>query len=122
MRYILLLAFVACLLSCKSNKNNNQVVADYNGKYPRVDKLFAVYLDTSGFKIPGLVLRRIDKTVKWDSIQKKDIVITDTLWGVQRVFYPKDTTKKPSLEWFQIGKDSVNTHVENINVDSLLKK
>lgn len=122
MRKVILFVIVVFAFSCKPDKKNNQATDLYNGKYPRTDRLFAVYLDTSGLKIPGIVLRQISKVIKYDSAAKIETIITDTLWGVQRIMYPKDTTKQPSLEWFVIGKDSVNTHVENISIDSLIKK
>jgi hypothetical protein len=79
-----------------------------------------------------ILLRVIQKTIKYDSAKKKDIIIIDTFWGFKKIVPMLDSlgnVKKDSSgrtfvneAWFPIGKDSVNWRIEGIPVDSLLKK
>lgn len=95
-------------------------------------KIIAAYkLPTGGMDI-GIILRVISKEVRTDSVTKKDAIVVDTLFGRPVTVPMVDSTGTPRLDslgkplltvaYFPIGKDSVNWRVENISVDSLLKK
>lgn len=95
-------------------------------------RLFAVVIDTSGKKIPTIVLRVISEAIKLDSATKKKVIAYDTIFGVERTFQLKDSLNKPLKDslgnfkygtgYFPIGKDSVNTGVCGQPIDSLIKK
>jgi len=82
-----------------------------------------------GKKRIGEVLEITRDDIKRDSITKEKTIITYTIYAVWENFF--DSTGKPikrligkdSLpgSWMRISNDSVNTHVENIPIDSLLK-
>lgn len=111
-----------------------------DGAYPKEkevpkegqSRIFAVVTDTNGVKFPTIVLRLITKSIKYDSLTKKDIVGVDTFYGVERKVPVLDSLKKPKLDstglplfttgYFMIGKDSVNTDVCNKPIDTLIKK
>lgn len=90
--------------------------------------LVGIITDTSGTRYLGVAKRRI---VGY-SINGKLTMGSDTLVGVFRTMPFLDALKQPLKTkdgrdsvwnaWFVIGKDSVNFHVENISIDSLLKK
>jgi hypothetical protein len=86
-----------------------------------------------GKKMIGDVLRITGDAIKIDSVKKTKSIVTDTAYFFMAIVPVLDpVSKKPlktkngldSLEsrWQSISKDSVNTHVENISVDTLLKQ
>ena len=91
----------------------------------------AVY-QSQGIKKLDWVLRVNDDKVKTDSITGKKSIVSETLYGAWMVIPYLDSLKqtlktkagKDSVfaGWIAISKDSVNTHIENIPIDSLLKK
>lgn len=95
-------------------------------------RLFAIVLDTSGKKIPTIVIRVISEAIKFDSITKQKTIGYDTVFGVERSFQLRDSLNKPIKDslgnprygtgYFAIGKDSVNTNVCGQPIDSLIKK
>lgn len=122
----LFVLFAAILFSCNSKNTVNTDSPKQDVKYPLREKIFAVYTDTgSGKKVPAIVMRVIQKAIKYDSLTKKDVITIDTIFGVERVFQSGvDSLGKPkySVDYFLIGKDSVNWKVQGISVDSLTKK
>lgn len=112
---ILILSFPSC-----SNKETKPPI-------PQVGeaKIFAVVLDTNGRKIPAIVVRLIKETIKTDSSTNKKSIVYDSLYGIERIYQTGlDSLGKPKYAtgYFLIGKDSVNTNVSNIPLDSLTKK
>ncbi len=95
-------------------------------------KLLAIYTDSAGNKVPMVVLRVIAVRPNFDSTKGKYEVITDTFWGVEKRYPLMDSLKRPMLDslknqlygsgWVKVGKDSINTHIENISLDSLTKR
>ena len=91
----------------------------------------AVY-QSKGTKKLDWVLRVNEDKVKTDSATGKKTIVTETLYGVCMVIPYLDSLKqtlktkngKDSVfaGWIAISQDSVNTHIENISIDSLLKK
>lgn len=117
---LILIGLVTLLFnSCGSNDKSTQP--------PPIGeaKIFAIALDTNGKKFPTIIIRVINKAVKYDSLNKKDIITIDTIYGVER-FYQNgvDSLGRPKMfnGYFPIGKDSVWTNVCNTPLDSLLKK
>lgn len=120
---IFLTPYIAC--------NNNEKI---KAKEPALGetKILAIYTDTAGNKTPMVVLRIIGVRPNFDTTIGNYKVITDTFWGVERRYPLYDSLKRPLLDslkrplygsgWVTVGKDSINTHVENISVDSLTKK
>lgn len=95
-------------------------------------RLFAIILDTSGKKVPVIVLRVTTKGIKYDSTTKQDKIVYQEIFGVERSFPILDSLKHPIKDslgnirygsaWFPIGKDSVELDVCSKNIDSLIKK
>lgn len=91
----------------------------------------AVY-QKDGFKKLDWVLRLNEDKIKTDSATGKKSIVSETLYGVWTIVPYLDSLKqqlktkagKDSVfaGWIAISKDSVNTHIENISIDSLLKK
>jgi len=111
---ILILSFPSC-----SNKETKQPI-------PQVGeaKIMAVYIDSTGKKVPAIMLRVIKEGIKYDSIKKEKKIVYDTLYGYEKVYVNGvDSSGKPkyTIGYFQISKDSVNTNVSNIPLDSLTK-
>lgn len=96
-------------------------------------KIIAVYKN-NGIKTLDVLIRKITKSVKYDSLTRKDIIKIDTLWGYPRQIFWTDSSGKqkrdslgrplynPNPMYILISKDSVNSNVANISVDSLVKK
>lgn len=127
----IIIALSLVIIACNSGKGKDNQLPPKEG----VSKVFAVYTDSKGNKIASIVLRVIEKKVIYDSATKTDRVGYDTIWGIPTNIPILDSvTNKPKLDslgyviyrpepaYYRIGKDSVNTHVENIPLDSLLKK
>lgn len=97
-------------------------------------KLLGVVTERDSSKTILIVLRRIIKVVKYDSVKKKDYISYDTIVGRpisvpevdslgHAIFGADGKPKvKPNPEYISFSKDSVSFKVENISVDSLLKK
>ena len=91
----------------------------------------AVY-QSKGIKKLDWVLRVNEDKIKTDSATGKKSIVSETLYGVWTVVPYLDSLKQPLKTkagkdslfagWIVISKDSVNTHIENISIDSLLKK
>jgi len=91
----------------------------------------AVY-QKDGIKKLDWVFRINEDKVKIDSVTGKKSIVTETLYGVWMVIPYLDSLKQPLktkagkdsifVGWIAISRDSVNTHIENISIDSLLKK
>lgn len=118
-------------LSFCNNKSKKEVEIPKEGTI----KILAVYIRPDSTRTLDIVLRQIVKRVRYDSASKRDIIAIDTLWGIPMTVdlvgadgkpIIDSITRKPKInpqvQYILIGKDSVNTHVENISVDSLLKK
>lgn len=102
---------------------------------PSSEKILAVYIRKDSVRVIDILLRVIQKTVKYDSLKKKDVIMVDTLFGIPLYLPMKDNigkdildsiTKKPKINtvptYVSYPSDSIIWHVENISVDSLLKK
>lgn len=98
---------------------------------PGKEIIAAVY-QKDGLKKLDWVLRLNEDKVKTDSATGKKSIVSETLYGVWMVITYLDSLKQPLKTkagkdsvfagWVAISKDSVNTHIENIPIDSLLKK
>lgn len=131
MKHLILLYLV--ISSCNNGGKETKLEANTNHPPIGATKIIAVYIDLNGNKTPGVIGRVIDKVIKYDSVNKKDFITYDTAYGIERQVPERDSlnrviidslTNKPKMIWVwaKIGKDSVNTHIENIPLDSLLKK
>lgn len=99
-----------------------------------VAKIVAVYTKPDGSKVLEVMLRQITKSIKYDSVLKKDVVVVDTLFGFPIPVPLVDSVGKekkdslghlvyrPNPAYIQIGKDSVIWQISGIPTDSLLKK
>jgi len=118
---------VGCIGNNKKKKN------DLVAKEGQV-KIFAVYTRKDSARVLYAFIRQIVKGVKYDSANGKDIIVIDTNWFLPVVVPLIDSSGKaifdsagnpkinPVPEYILIPKDSVNYRIENISVDSLLRK
>lgn len=117
------------LIGCNGgNKKVNEV--------PKIgdSKIVGIYIKRDGTKVLDILFRRISKTIKTDSITKKDVIVIDTLYGMPIVIKAVDSVGNilktrdgkdsinPQPVYVPITKDSINTFVSNIPIDSLLRK
>jgi|GEM_PF-3702351 len=94
-------------------------------------RVMGVYTNSAGQKVPTIFLRVIKVSMAFDSVNEKYSHKVDTLWGIEKSVPVLDSLnhpKKDSLNnpiyksyWAVVSKDSVNTHVENIPLEILLK-
>lgn len=124
-------ALVLVIMLCSCGRS---VVKDK--EVPRVGdaRILGVYTKRDGSKQVDILFRRIYEAIKYDSIKKEKIIVTDTLFAfpvtIKQVdsvgHILKDREGKDSINpnpvYVPIGKDSVRTDVSNIPVDSLLRK
>lgn len=97
-------------------------------------KILAVYKDSFGAKHLDVLIRIIKVETVYDSSQMKYKVSFDTTWGVTKMFPILDSaTQKQKTDslgnkmfqsvWVRLDSDKhPNWHIENRDVDSLLKK
>lgn len=127
---IAILILVCCLPSCFGKKESKT-------ETPKVgmEKIIAVYTLRDSTRVVDIMIRNITKQIKYDSALGKDLIVIDTIWGYPVDIALRDSTGKivyeadgktpkidPVRQYRIIPKDSVNWHIENINVDSLTKK
>lgn len=125
-----LLCLILAILyaSCKGESKENELPTTGDAK------IIAVFTKRDGTKQIDILLRRIFETIHTDSVTKKKTIVFDTLYGQPFIVKATDSTGKilkaingqdslsPNPVYAPINKDSVNTKIENISVDSLLKK
>jgi len=119
----ILTVITVLLMSCKAPVKET---TEPNGKF------LAVYIDKQGNKRVGEVLRVTKDDIKYDSATGKKSIVSKTLVGyltfipqkdsLGKVLKTKNGTDSLGGGWQLISKDSVNFHIENIPIDSLLKK
>lgn len=117
------LLILAVLLSCNSKQHKPRVKEG-------VEKIVGVYT-VNKTKNLAILLRKISKVVKFDTVEMQDAMFVDTVWGYPSMVPIKDSLGKPvldslkqpkmSVQYVILPKDSVNWKVENINVDDLIK-
>lgn len=111
--------FIAILMfSCKDKKEETPTAE------VGTHKIIAVRTHPDSTREAKVLYRTIGKTISYDSTKKKDEIIVDTVWQEEFPVKVKDSTGKDTFQfrYLRVPKDSVDWHVENIDVDSLLKK
>lgn len=124
MKQLLLIATIFLASCYGKTENKTKLLA---GK----EIIPAVY-QKDGLKKLDWVLRLNEDKVKTDSATGKKSIVSETLYGAWMVIPYLDSLKQPLKTkagkdsvfsgWIVISRDSVNTHIENISIDSLLKK
>lgn len=122
--FVLLLSVASCGTNQKQDKPESV-------SHKRLVALFT----ENGEKKVGILELFIQDKIKVDSVTKIKSIVTDSVWLNVYLQPVMDTTKTPHVvlknskgqdSLFKYGiiiaKDSVSTRVENIDVDSLLKK
>jgi len=124
---IIAILSVVLVMSCNSG------AGDKSTQSPKESQaiIAAVYKDKKGGWTLDAMLRIIQKGVGYDSVNKKDIVTYDTVWGYPQYIPVTDSSGVPTVDssgnkviqkyWMRVGKDSVVWNVENKNLDSLVK-
>jgi uncharacterized membrane protein len=84
--FCVLLVWGCNLASCSRKKDfdNNATIGEA--------KVVAVFIRPDGVKEIGIMLRVINKGVKYDSLNKKDAIIVDTVWGKPILIDDRDST------------------------------
>lgn len=119
---LLLLIIISC------NQKTNEPITEKEG----AAKYLAQRILPNGGKDVGWFVRVIAKNIKYDSSQKKDVIATTKKWYFEKTIPIIDDKtkqqKKDSLgnllykfDYEEVPIDSINTHVENIPFDSLVK-
>jgi hypothetical protein len=97
-------------------------------------KIVAAYIKRDSGAAVDIVLRRIFKNIKTDSVKGVDNVIYDTLYGTPIYIKLLDSLQRfvkthdgrdsinPNPQYIGIGKDSVFTDICNTPIDSLIRK
>jgi hypothetical protein len=134
MNKIVIALSVFIMISCGS-KNESESSVKIHPPMPEA-KIIAAYLKPapdSGWGLDAM-LRLISPTTTYDSVRGEYSVVIDTVWGRPMFFPLKDSAGKevmghdgkpvlnPIPQYYKISKDSVNWRVENVPIDSLLKK
>lgn len=125
------IAITALVIYLSDSCNNNSSKNEDNVKESETE-ILAVYIEKDGSKNVSFVYRKIFFPTKYDSFQKKRIIISDTIWG-KPLYIPEldslnrpilDSLKKPKYKivYQLISKDSINWRIQNIPKDTLLKK
>lgn len=122
LKIALVLIFISCGDKGKKEKNSQPVSQA---------KIIAIYTGPDGKKVATIAFRVINKNIRYDSTLKNDVIVIDTLWGIEKPVPLLDSLKQPikdslgnprfQLFYVKVSKDSINTHIENIPLDSLLK-
>lgn len=123
-----ILAIISLVVGCK-NDSGGKIEPQVGDK-----KLLGVWTKPDSSKQLDIFLLRIVKTVKYDSVKKKDVIIIDSIVGRPIIIKAFDSAGNilknkdgkdsinPNPQYIQVGRDSISFRVENISVDSLLKK
>lgn len=116
MKKTIIILSAIILVSC-NEKNEKPTLKDgvYIGVYKR-----------EGKKMYGEIIRITQDKIIYDSVKKVKTVASQMLCGTWAKVPAVDSLNKPIKDsvvwgWKAISCDSVNFHVENITIDSLLK-
>ena len=128
---LVMLIGLVVLFGCTHEKKGNGKYSNTGLNAGKEERIVAV-VTMMGQKQITEVIRVIQDMPRYDSVRKMKYVFTDTLYGIYRGYPALDSLKRPlkakngkdSITIFPIRllKDSVNTNVSNIPIDSLLKK
>lgn len=121
------LILVSVLASCNSSNNVEKPIKSQE------NKILVVITGRDGKKFFNVAKRIISVKIDYDSVKKKNVISSDTLYG-QSIAIPvldslnkpkKDSIGnviyKPEPQYFLIGRDSANWRIQGVDVDSLLK-
>lgn len=116
----LTILFIAILMFSCNNKDEEAVQPESI----RTEKIIAALISRDSTRPIKVLYRTIDVKPQYDSASKKWNVVIDTFWN-QEISVPfKDSTGKDTFQfrYLRVPKDSVDWHVENRDVDSIMKK
>jgi hypothetical protein len=126
MKKFIALCFFATLFFSSCDENKNQPVPKTGTK-----KIVAVYFQDDGQAYLDVVLRLIEKKVRYDSVEKKDVIVYDTVYGYPKVVPITDSLNvqqtdslgrpKTTIAYFPVKKESVIWNVAGLDIDSLIK-
>jgi hypothetical protein len=117
------LTALVVLVACNS-RDDDSSKADPNATKPYSKrKVVAVVTKPDSSKVLSAVLEIISDKIKYDSIAGKKVIVTDTIYGEWAPMAFKTQAGKDTVvyDWFLKSRDSINTKVENRDLDSLLK-
>lgn len=126
MKKFIVLSFLAAMFFSSCDDKKNQPVPETGTK-----KIVAVYTQNDGQVYLDVVLRLIEKKVKYDSSEKKDVIVYDTAYGTPKVVpivdslnvQQRDSLGRPktTIAYFPVKKESVIWNVTGLDIDSLIK-
>lgn len=124
-------AIITLIILCSCGNDSEKV----DGEVKTGDKkLIARIINRDGTRQLDIVLLRVSKGVKFDSVKKEDVIVIDSIVGRPVIVKAVDSlgniikTKagvdslNPSPVYVPVHLDSVSFRVEGISVDTLLKK
>lgn len=127
MKQLFTLMIIATLASCQNGKKPSTFT---KAEPMNQSIIIGVVTKRDGSKKISEVLRIVRDQIVQEG--KNKVIVTDTIYGEWVVFPVLDALKKPIKKingqdsvygsWILIGRDSLSTRIENIPIDSLLKK
>ncbi len=126
MKKFIALCFFSALLFSSCDEKKNEPVPQTGTK-----KIVAVYFQEDGQAYLDVVLRLIEKKVRYDSAEKKDVIVYDTVYGFPKLVPITDSLNvqqtdslgrpKTTIAYFPVKKESVIWNVAGLDIDSLIK-
>lgn len=121
----LVIVFVVFSCGDKSGKGNGSGVDKLNSVVPPSveGRVLGCYLDRDTVVKPGVLGRLISDKIVYDSVSKTKIVVTDSSYFVEREMTELDSaTGKPKKIWVIITKDSIDTKIQDLPLDSIYRR
>lgn len=126
MKKFIVLSFLASVFFISCNESKNQPAPKTGTK-----KIVAVYFQEDGQAYLDVVLRLIEKKVQYDSVDKKDVIVYDTVYGAPKVVpivdslnvQQKDSSGrlKTTIAYYPVKKEFVIWNIAGLDLDSLIR-
>jgi hypothetical protein len=117
---ITIITALIILVACNSSEPDDSTVKTTK---PGVRKIAAVVTKRDSSKVLTAVLEIVRDKINYDSATGKKTIVTETVYGEWALvpFKTKEGKDTSAYDWVYKSKDSINTKIENRDLDSLLK-